>query len=215
MKKRTETMTNTFFAENPAFAPIRERIAEALEILTAAFAGGGKLLVCGNGGSCADSDHIVGELMKGFLLRRPLPRELREAFREKFGEDGERIAQGLQEGLPAISLGAHGALFTAFSNDCDPALVYAQQTLAYACKGDVLLGISTSGNAENVRAAMITARVRGVRCIALTGRDGGKIAPLADCAVIAPERETYRIQECHLVIYHYLCAAVESEFYQE
>lgn len=215
MKKRTETMTNTFFAENPAFAPIRERIAEALEILTAAFAGGGKLLVCGNGGSCADSDHIVGELMKGFLLRRPLPQEMREAFREKFGEDGERIAQGLQGGLPAISLGAHGALSTAFSNDCDPALVYAQQTLAYACKGDVLLGISTSGNAENVRAAMMTARVRGVRCIALTGRDGGKIAPLADCVVIAPERETYRIQECHLAIYHYLCAAVESEFYQE
>lgn len=215
MNQRTENMTNAFFAEHPAFEPIRGQIGCALEIMRAAFAGGGKLLVCGNGGSCADSDHIVGELMKGFLLRRPLPRELRDGFREKYGEDGERIANGLQEGLPAISLGAHGALSTAFANDCDPALIYAQQALAYAGTGDVLLGISTSGNAENVRAAIMAAKVRGAVCIALTGRDGGKIAPLADCAVIAPERETFRIQECHLAIYHYLCAAVESEFYQE
>ena len=125
---------------------------------------------------------------------------------------GRVVPQG---GLPADSLCAHAALMSAFENDVDPALVYAQQAYAYARPGDVFLGLSTSGNAENVRAAAMAAKIRGAKVIALTGEGGGKLAPLADCAVRAPERETYRVQECHLAIYHFLCAYVESELFDE
>lgn len=215
MKERTSRLSDGFFARHPAFGALREELSAACGLLLDTYRRGGKLLVCGNGGSCADADHIVGELMKGFLLRRPLPGAERAAFAALFGGEGEAVAEKLQGGLSAVSLCAHAALMSAFENDVDPALVYAQQAYAYARPGDVFLGISTSGNAENVRAAAMAARVRGAKVIALTGEGGGKLAPLADCAIRAPERETCRVQECHLAIYHFLCAYVESERFDE
>lgn len=178
------------------------------------FRSGGNLLICGNGGGSADSEHIVGELMKGFLLKRPLPAAEQARFTEAFGEEGARIAGKLQGALPAISLSAHTALGTAFSNDVGPNLVYAQQVLGYARPGDVLLGISTSGNSQNVCAAAMVAHVCGVRVIALTGQSSGRLAKLADCALTAPETRTFRVQEYHLAIYHYLCAVVDLTLFE-
>lgn len=214
MKECTGRLMDGFFARHPEFGAIKEEILAACGLLLDTYIHGGKLLVCGNGGSCADADHIVGELMKGFLLRRPLPETERTAF-GRFGPAGKAVAGKLQRGLPAVSLCAHAALMSAFENDVDPALVYAQQAYAYARPGDLLIGISTSGNAENVRAAAMAAGARGAKVIALTGSGGGELAPLADCAIRAPERETYRVQECHLAIYHFLCAYVESELFDE
>ena len=215
MKERTSRLTDGFFARHEAFGAIKTEILGACGLLLDAFRRGGKLLACGNGGSCADADHIVGELMKGFLLRRPLPEAERAAFAEQFGGEGAASAAPLPGGRPAGSRCAPAARRGACENDVDPALVYAQQAYAYARPGDVFLGLSTSGNAENVRAAAMAAKIRGAKVIALTGEGGGKLAPLADCAVRAPERETYRVQECHLAIYHFLCAYVESELFDE
>ena len=215
MKERTSRLTDGFFARHEAFGAIKTEILGACGLLLDAFRQGGKLLACGNGGSCAYAVHFVGELLMGFLFRRPLHLAYRAAFDDRFGGEGAAIAAKLQGGLPAVSLCAHAALMSAFENDVDPALVYAQQAYAYARPGDVFLGLSTSGNAENVRAAAMAAKIRGAKVIALTGEGGGKLAPLADCAVRAPERETYRVQECHLAIYHFLCAYVESELFDE
>lgn len=213
MKERTHQMILEFFTRHTDFRSIKQPIQQACALLAETFRSGGKLLICGNGGSCADSAHIVGELMKGFLLKRPLPDQEQAAFARLFGPEGTEIAGKLQGGLPAISLSAHTALISAFSNDVDPNLVYAQQVWGYAREGDVLLGISTSGNAENVCHAAMAAKVRGAEVLALTGRDGGKLAELADCSIIAPEEETYRIQEVHLAVYHLLCGVVESELF--
>ena len=212
-KARTLALEQTFFADNPVLSVIAADILRAAELMCSTCRKGGQILVCGNGGSAADGDHIVGELMKGFLLRRPLSREDQLAFSSQFGEEGERIASMLQRGLPAISLNAHAALNSAFANDVDPVLSYAQQVLGYGRPGDLLIGISTSGMADNVCAAMITARARGLQTLALTGKDGGRLSKLAECAVIAPAEETYRIQELHLAMYHYLCAYTESEIF--
>lgn len=213
MKERTEQLWNQFFTRRPDLLSLQGNVERVCEILTAVYRNGGKVLICGNGGSCADGGHIVGELMKGFLLRRPLGSDVRECFARLYGADGEKIAGRLQCGLPAISLNAHGALMSAFSNDVDPELVYAQQVMGYAVPGDAVIGISTSGNAANVASALMAAKVCGASAIALTGRDGGKIAKIADCSVISPQQETYRIQEDHLSLYHLICAFTESELF--
>ncbi len=204
-----------FFAANGELEPIRESILQAAGMLRTCFSGGGKLLVCGNGGSWADGEHIVGELMKGFLLKRPLGAALREDLRLLFGEEGIAMGNVLQRALPAISLGSHGALMTAFTNDADGRFVYAQQVMGYALPGDVVLGISTSGNASNVRFALMAAKVRGAGTIALTGGDGGSLSEHAGCSIAAPDRRTFRIQEHHIRMYHFLCAFVESELFDE
>lgn len=185
---------------------MHENLDAAVELLVNCFQGGGKLLLCGNGGSGADCAHILGELVKGFLSRRPLP----DALREKIGQPW---ADKLQLGLPVIDLTANCALIGAVSNDQDGLLTYAQQVLAYAREGDVLLGISTSGNAENVLRAMTTARALGVRCIALTGKTGGKMASAADLLLNVDETETWRVQEKHLPLYHQLCLRVEARMF--
>ena len=177
-----------------------EAVAAAL---IACFKGGGKLLLCGNGGSSADCAHIVGELAKGFRKKRPLP----EALQAAIGTDR------LQMGLPAIDLTANAALISAVNNDLGGEYVYAQQVMAYGRPGDALLGISTSGNARNVELAMRAARARGVTCVALTGRGGGRLKALCDICVEAPETETYRVQEEHIRLYHELCARVEEAFF--
>lgn len=176
---------------------------------------GGKLLVCGNGGSCADAEHIVGELMKGFLKKRPIPEKKKAEMLERVPElDGIGLDK-LQQGLPAIALNSGVALTTAFANDCDPDLIYAQQVLGYGKKGDVFLGISTSGNAKNVYAAAAVAKSLGLVTVALSGKDGGVLKDVCDISIIVDEDETYMIQELHLPVYHALCATVEEHFFKE
>ncbi len=202
-------------ARYPSLAPLGAQVEGAISLLITAFEAGGKLLVCGNGGSAADSDHIVGELMKGFVAKRPLAPALRERLVAADAELGPRLAASLQVGLPAISLNGHQALSSAFSNDVDPTMVYAQQLLGYAAPGDVFLGISTSGNSRSVLGAAVAAKALGLKVIALTGEGGGKLAKQADILLAAPERETYKVQELHLPIYHTICLAVEAAFFPD
>lgn len=205
---------DALFVSYPALQPLREKIRQAFELLRQCAAANAAILVCGNGGSAADSEHIVGELMKGFLKKRPLPESLRVKMKSAFPGDADYLCQNLQGALPAVSLVNQIALGTAFANDQAADLVFAQQVLGLGREGDVLLAVSTSGNSKNVVYAAETARVLGLRIIALTGRSGGKLKPLADVAVAVPDDETYRIQELHLPVYHALCVAAEEEFFE-
>lgn len=209
MKERTKDIFNCLYTNFPALKGFAAEIETAFSILSESYRKGNKVLVCGNGGSAADSEHIVGELMKGFRLKRPLPDKLREKMEEEF--QGEHLADYLQEALPAISLTSQSALMTAFNNDVSPDTVFAQQVLGYGKPGDVLLGITTSGNSRNVINAVKVAKVLGMNTIGVTGAGGGKMGELCDITIAVPERETYRIQELHLPVYHALCAAVENE----
>ena len=197
----------------PALECCKEQIEAARDTLIECYEKGGKLLLCGNGGSSADCDHIVGELMKGFLLKRPINEADKARMRADSPELSDKTLNSLQMGLPAISLTSINALNSAFANDVDPELIYAQSVFALGKADDVLIAISTSGNARNVCEAAKVARAIGMKVIALTGRDGGKLKSLSDVCVIAPECETYKIQELHLPIYHYLCAEVEKHFF--
>lgn len=215
MKKKTERFVNDFFEQHITLLPLKASILQTTDLLIAAFRNGNKVLLCGNGGSCADCDHIAGELLKGFLLKRPIDVGVKNIFSEKYGEFGTSISEKLQHGLPAISLTAHGAAISAFANDVDSELVYAQQVMAYGNPGDVLIGISTSGNAKNVAAAVMTANVLNLHTIGMTGKDGGVLASVAEIGLIMPQNETYRIQEDHLAVYHLLCAVVEYELFDD
>ena len=197
----------------PALSKCRPAIESAIRVLSDCYAAGGKLLVCGNGGSAADSDHIVGELMKGFLKRRPLGDDLRARLRAADPALGPALADCLQGALPAISLTAGAALLSAFSNDVRPELAYAQAAFGHGRKGDVLLGISTSGNASNVRSALVVGRAIGMTTVGLTGVGGGAMAGLCDILIAVPATRTFEIQELHLPVYHCLCAAVEERFF--
>lgn len=193
--------------EGKELAAVDERdvLCKAVNMLVDCFEHGGKLLVCGNGGSSADSAHIVGELVKGFCKKRPLPK----ALCEKIGTDK------LQMGLPAIDLTAQSAVLSAVANDLGGELCYAQQVMAYGRPGDVFIGISTSGNAQNVALAMKTAAALGMKTMAMTGEGGGMIAKTCDLWIFVPEKETYRVQEEHIRFYHQLCLAVENHFFAE
>ena len=187
----------------PQLKTCEKDIEMALSLMIDTYKKGGKILVCGNGGSSADADHIVGELMKGFLKSRKvtderIPQELREK---------------LQGALPAISLSAHTSLMTATINDNDADMIFAQQVYGYAKDNDLLIAISTSGNSKNVVNAVKVAKSLGVKTIALMGETGGELKQLADVTICAPSTETYKIQEYHLPIYHYLCAKVEEEIF--
>ncbi len=198
------------YPELGATIPAVEAAANAL---IATFRAGGKLLICGNGGSAADSDHIVGELMKGFERPRPISDDLRERLQTIDPERGTYLANRLQRGLPAISLINHHALTTAIANDTAADLVFAQQVLGYGRPGDALLAISTSGNAANVLQALCVARALDLRTIGLTGRSGGQMRALCDVAILAPYDRTLEVQERHLPIYHALCLVIEEEFF--
>lgn len=191
----------------PEMEGMKDEISRVYELMKECFKAGGKLLVCGNGGSAADSDHIVGELMKGFYKMR----RLSEDEKIKYGEIGEK----LQGALPAIALTQHPALSTAYLNDVDPQMVFAQQVYGYGQKGDVLIGLSTSGNSVNVVAAARVAAAKGMKVIAMTGRDGGALKRISDAAIVAPAQITADIQEYHLPIYHTLCAMIEEYFFPE
>lgn len=196
---------NRLFERYPALNGVSHQILDAFYTMVHAYRNGGKLLICGNGGSASDAEHIVGELMKGFNKKRPINSEIKKLL----GEDGEN----LQDALPAIALTQNIALSTAFSNDVDPYMIFAQQVLGYGRKGDLFLGISTSGNSINVIKAAKTARALGLYTIALTGQDGGKLKEICDISITVPGETTAQIQENHLPVYHTLCAMLEEEFF--
>ena len=193
---------NSLTQRCPALSGCRESILTAYYYMEKCFENGGKLLACGNGGSAADADHIVGELMKGFMLERRI-------------DSQSEVLSHLQGGLPAISLCAHTGLMTAFANDCDSEYVFAQQVYAYSskCKNDLLFALSTSGNSANVVRAAQTANEIGIKTIAVTGENGGALSELADVCIKLPENETYKIQELTVPVYHCLCAMVEKRFF--
>lgn len=213
LSDKEQQILDELVARYPALHQIREDIFRAYEILERCFAAGGKLLIGGNGGSCADAEHMVGELMKGFVKHRPLEDKLKERLRAEDEEQGAVLAEALQEGLPAIALNGHPGLSTAFANDVNGDMIYAQQVCGYGREGDVFLGISTSGNAKNIDYAVTVARAKSMAVIGLTGKDGGRLGRRADVAVIVPEKETFKIQELHLPIYHALCLMLEEHFF--
>lgn len=190
----------------PLLAPCGKDIQDAVDALAASYRAGGKLLLCGNGGSAADADHIAGELLKGFCSKRPLKSEAREKL-------GEELSSKLQDALPAISLHSLGAINTAWLNDCDPYYGYAQLVWGLGNANDALLGISTSGNSKNVCHAMEVAKAKGLTTIGLSGKSGGKLKTLASICICVPDSETFRIQEMHLPIYHAICLALEEIFF--
>ncbi len=185
-------------------------VRAAFALLAAAFLAGGKVLVCGNGGSAADAEHIVGELMKGMNTRRTAPAFVRAALPP--GELGEYLADRLEQALPAISLVSQAGLITAIGNDTAADLVFAQQVLGYGRPGDVLWAISTSGRARNVMLAAVTARAAGLRVLAMTGAGGLPLGDHADVQIAVPGETTPAVQELHLPVYHALCAALEAQF---
>ncbi len=198
----------------PALTVCENDVKRAIDALIDTYENGGKLLICGNGGSCADCDHIVGELMKGFLKKRPIVDVKKERMKERYELEND-VLEKLQCGLPAISLPSINALNSAFNNDVDPELTYAQSTFALGREGDVMIAISTSGNAKNVCVAAEVARAIGMTVISLTGEMGGRLAAIADIAICVPETETYKVQEFHLPVYHAICADVEQHFFEK
>ena len=197
----------------PSLESARNDIVAAYLLLEESYENGGKLLVAGNGGSAADAEHIVGELMKGFKLPRKPKADFAEKLVEENQEFGSVLAENLQGALPAIALDGHPALSTAYMNDCEPLLCFAQQVNGYGKSGDVFLGISTSGNSKNVLFAATTAHAKGLKVIGLTGAKDSKLKDMSDVCIKAPQTETYMIQELHLPIYHCLCLMLEDKFF--
>lgn len=214
MKPSAEKIMESLLVRCPVLEVCRAPLFAAAEAVCECYRAGGKVMTCGNGGSAADAEHIVGELMKGFCKKRPIPPELRARMEEVCPDDAAYLADHLQCALPALSLVNPVALTTAFANDCAPDLSMAQQVLGIGAPSDVLLAISTSGNSKNVIYAVETARIKSVKSIALTGRSGGRLKGLADITIAVPDDETYRIQELHLPVYHALCLAAEEEFFE-
>ena len=212
MKDTTRKIIDECIARHSALGALKEEIEKAFVAIKSSFLAGGRLYLCGNGGSAADCEHITGELLKSFKKPRPLSEELVESL-EAYGEQGSAIVAGLDGGLPAISLCGHPAFSTAYLNDKDPAFIYAQQVNVLGKKGDVLLTLSTSGNSKNCVYAAMVAKAKGMSVVFLGGGTGGKLKELADVSLIVPEKETYKVQELHLPLYHCLCAMLEEEFY--
>lgn len=211
-ERKYRDVIETLLVRYPDLEACRDAVYAAADALCASFRAGGKLLVCGNGGSAADAGHITGELMKSFLLPRPIDGATAGAL-AAFGDEGRALTGKLELGLPAIALTVHTELMTAVANDTAAQTIFAQQVMALGRPGDVLMAISTSGNSGNCVAAAMTARARGLRVVALTGEGGGKLGGIADVTVAVPVRETFKVQELHLPVYHALCAAAEKEFF--
>lgn len=209
--KHIEVLVNRY----PVLNSVKDEIVEAYFLLVESYKNEGKLLIAGNGGSAADAEHIVGELMKGLKL----PRKLNENFTDKLISENEELgtvlAESLQGALPAIALDGHPALSTAYMNDCEPLLCFAQQVNGYGKAGDVFLGISTSGNSKNILYAATTAHAKGMKVIGLTGAKDSKLTQMSDVCIKVPQTETYMIQELHLPVYHCLCLMLEDEFFGE
>lgn len=206
-----DTYLNDLIGRHPVLKPIRDQIEHAAVLIVNGASSGAKLLICGNGGSAADADHIVGELMKSFVR----PRALDDVISKSLGtsEEAAMLSAHLQEGIPAVALTQHTALNSAFSNDVEPALAFAQQVNVLGENGDIFWGLSTSGNSKNVVYAAMTARAKGLSLIGMTGENGGRLASLCDVCIRVPETETYKVQELHLPIYHSLCLIAEACFW--
>ena len=213
MKLSTVKILNELMKSYPQLTECEATISNAAQALIYCYQQQGKLLVCGNGGSAADSDHIVGELMKGFRLRRPIDDKIKKKLEEHLPHDTEKFSAMLQNALPAISLVGQSALTTAIQNDISGDMVFAQQVFGYGEKTDVLIMLSTSGDSANVVNAAKVAKLKDVTTIALTGPTGGQLKALCDIAIMVPATETYQVQELHLPIYHALCAMAENEFF--
>ena len=199
----------------PNLSVCEDSIRKAAEVLIDSYKKGGKLLVAGNGGSAADSDHITGELLKSFVKKRVPEKTLLDSISKIDEGTGSYLADKLQGSLPAIALTNNSALMTASLNDIDGNVMFAQQVMGLGNSGDVFFGISTSGNSKDIVYAAVVAKAKGLKTIALTGRDGGKIKDIADISIIVPEKETFKIQELHLPVYHALCLEIEEYFWKE
>lgn len=208
-----EEQLNLLIERYPKLEVCKEDISKSYELLETAYQQGRKLLVCGNGGSASDSEHIVGELMKEFKLKRKVYSDHAAMLKAIDSELGQVLAEHLQGALPAISLTGHSSLQTAYMNDSVPDLVFAQQVNGYGKPGDVFLGISTSGNSKNVLYAAVNAKAKGLKVIGLTGAKENKLMKYADVCIRVPETETYKIQEYHLPVYHCLCLMLEEKFF--
>lgn len=213
LEKRLEKHIDLLIERYPALGVCRQQIIDAYLIMEECYEHDGKLLIAGNGGSAADSEHIAGELMKRFKIPRPVPAEFADKLKSIDPDRGENLAQNLERALMAIPLVAHEAMTTAYINDVDGLGVFAQQLYGFGRQGDVFLGISTSGNSKNVMSATVVARALGIKVIGLTGSKGGELASVADVCVKAPSDETYMIQEFHLPIYHCWCLMLEDKFF--
>ncbi len=215
MNGSIEKELNILIDRYPSLLVCRDDIEAAYRVLEECYLNGGKLLAAGNGGSAADAEHIVGELMKGFKLPRDVSPEYSEKLIEADLEMGEVLAKNLQGTLPAIALDGHPALSTAYMNDCEPLLCFSQQVNGYGTENDVFFGISTSGNSKNILYASVTAKAKGMKVIGLTGQKHSRLKELSDVCISVPDTETYRIQELHLPVYHCLCLMLEHRFFDE
>lgn len=213
LEERIQKHLDILVDRYPKLDVCKNDIKQAYQIMEEAYEGNHKLLIAGNGGSAADSEHIAGELMKRFKTPRPVPEDFKKKLLEIDVERGKNLAHNLEQGLMAIPLVAHEALTTAYINDVDGLGVFAQQLYGFGREGDVFLGISTSGNSENVMSATVVARALGIKIVSLTGATGGKLASVSDVAIKVPEIETYMIQELHLPVYHCLCLMLEDRFF--
>lgn len=215
MTEKVEAQLKLLIERYPKLSVCKDDIATAYELMKNCYENGGKLLVAGNGGSAADAEHIVGELMKGFKKPRKLPQEYANRLISVNSELGKVLADNLQGALPAIALDGHPGLTTAYMNDCEPLLCFAQQVNGYGNEGDAFLGISTSGNSKNVLYAAVTAKAKGMKVIGLTGQKDSKLSEMADVCIRVPQTETYMVQELHLPVYHCLCLMLEEIFFEE
>lgn len=213
LEKRLEKHIELLMERYPELSSVKQDIIQAYLIMEKCYENDGKLLVAGNGGSAADSEHIAGELMKRFRIQRPVSPEYARKLIDVDAKRGPELVKNLERSLMAIPLVAHEALTTAYINDVDGAGVFAQQLLGFGREGDVFLGISTSGNSKNILNATVVARASGIRVIGLTGAEGGELAEVSDVAVQVPEIETYKIQELHLPVYHCWCLMLEDKFF--
>lgn len=213
MKAGTLKTIEEFFVKFKELESIRANIVSAIEQMSGRIVAGGKVMICGNGGSAADCEHIVGEFLKEFYIKRPVPNDDRAALESAYGQDGKYLADYLQGSIPAISLVSQSGIITAFANDAAADLCNAQQVYGYGEKNDILIGISTSGNAKNVYYAVLTAKFKGCLTIGMTGESGGKLKDVCDILINVPAKETYLVQEYHLPVYHLVCRAVEYEIF--
>lgn len=213
MKQKVAQHLDLLVERYPALAACKNDVEKAYQIMAQSFANGGKLLIAGNGGSAADAEHIVGELMKGFCNPRKIDAQFAEKMKAVDPEMGAVLAENLQGALSAIALDGHLALSTAYINDCEPLLCFAQQVNGYGNSADVFLGISTSGNSKNILYAATVAHAKGMKVIGLTGQKDSRLAAMSDVCIQVPQVETYMIQEYHLPVYHTLCLMLEEEFF--
>lgn len=213
MKKIVKNELDELITRYPQLSACKKDIEKAYLLLQKTYDDNGKLLIAGNGGSAADSEHIAGELMKRFKITRPINKDLADKLLKIDPQRGERLVKNLEMPLRAVPLTSHIAITTAYMNDADATGVFAQQMLGFGDAGDVFLAISTSGNSENIISACVVAKAMGIKIIGLTGQKESKLSKIADICIQVPETETYKIQELHLPVYHALCLMLESNYY--